>query len=129
MFIEIGTVSIVGGNTVVPNAVVFVVGLLLAIVVTFDADVSAIYAICALGREIAVETITLCDEYVGSVSAKAELTVCTVLSAIAEFIETGAVTTDVECVSVKKCGPKVAVEASGKNVCKGTKYPEAVAVG
>ena len=57
----------------------------------------------------------------GVVSAKAELIVCTVLSAIAEFVGIGAVMTDVECVSVEKRGPTVTVGA----VCKGAKCPDA----
>ena len=53
----------------------------------------------------------------GVVSAKAELIVCTVLSAIAEFVGTGAVVVVVECASVKKREPTVTVGA----VCKGAK--------
>jgi len=81
------------------------------VVVTFIAG-----AICAFGEKCEL-TIVLCIENVGVVSAKAELIVCTVLSAIAEFVGTGAVVIDVECASVKKREPTVTVGA----VCKGAK--------
>ena len=78
----------------------------------FDAGVVVTFIVCACEL-----TIGLCIENVGVVSAKAELIVCTVLSAIAEFVGTGAVVIDVECASVKKHEPTVTVGA----VCKGTK--------
>ena len=87
----------------------------IGVVVTFAAG-----AICALVDKCEL-TIVLCVEYVGVVSAKAELIVCTVLSAIAEFVGTGAVMIDVECVSVKKREPTVTVGA----VCKGAKCSDA----
>ena len=46
---------------------------------------------------------------------------CTVLSAIAEFVGTGAVVIVVECASVKKREPTVTVGA----VCKGAKCSDA----
>jgi len=110
--VEIGTVSIV-------CIVVLVVTVLLDIVVTFNAG-----AICMLVDKCEL-TIALCVEYVGMVSAKAELIVCTVLSAIAEFVGTGAVRTDVECALVKKREPTVTVEV----FCKGTKCPGMFAAG
>ena len=73
-------------------------------------------AICAFGEKCEL-TIVLCIENVGVVSGKAELIVCTVLSAIAEFVGTGAVVILVECASVKKREPTVTVVA----VCKGAK--------
>ena len=72
--------------------------------------------ICAFGDECEL-TIVFCIENVGAVSAKAELIVCTVLSAIAEFVGTGAVVIVVECASVKKREPTVTVVA----VCKDAK--------
>jgi len=83
----------------------------------FDADAVVAFiagAICAFGEKCEL-TIVLCIENVGVVSAKAELIVCTVLSAIAEFVGTGAVVVVVECVSVKKREPTVTVGT----VCKG----------
>ena len=47
----------------------------------FDAGVVVTFIVCACEL-----TIGLCIENVGVVSAKAELIVCTVLSAIAEFV-------------------------------------------
>jgi len=78
----------------------------IGVVVTFAAG-----AICAFVDKCELATV-LCVEYVGVVSAKAELIVCTVLSAIAEFVGTGAVMTDVECASVKKREPTVTVEGA-----------------
>ena len=77
-------------------------------------------AICAFG-EMCELTIVLCIENVGAVSAKAELIVCTVLSAIAEFVGTGAVVIVVECVSVKKREPTVTVGT----VCKAANCSDA----
>ena len=123
-------VAVIGGCTVVVSAefivvaaVAELVGLavelntvsIVGIVVTFDAG-----AICAFVDKCEL-TIVLCVEYVGVVSAKAELIVCTVLSATAEFVGTCAVMTDVECASVKKREPTVTVEA----VCKGAKCSDA----
>ena len=84
----------------------------------FDAGVVLTFAgaLCACGEKCEL-TIALCMENVGVVSAKAELIVCTVLSAIAEFVDIGAVVVVVECASVKKREPTVTVVA----VCKGAK--------
>ena len=79
------------------------------LVVAFIGGVS-----CAFGDECEL-TIVFCIENVGAVSAKAELIVCTVLSAIAECVGTGVVVIDVECVSVRKREPTVTVGT----VCKG----------
>ena len=75
----------------------------------FDAGVVVTFIVCACEL-----TIGLCIENVGVVSAKAELIVCTVLSAIAECVGTGVVVIDVECVSVRKREPTVTVGT----VCK-----------
>jgi len=118
-----GNATVVSAELIVVAAVAELVGLavdigtvsIVGIVLTFDVG-----AICALVDKCEL-TIVLCVEYVSVVSAKAELIVCTVLLAIAEFVGTGAVKTDVECASVKKCEPTITVEV----VCKGAKCPDA----